>query len=323
MVSLVLAGGLAARDAWGQAAGTGAGAGARLKQAAQALAKKQIESSFQSMNRPFEPFRIIGNIYYVGASDISSFLITTPAGHILIDSGFEATVPQIRDGVRKLGFRFEDIKLLLNSHAHRDHAGGHALLRRWTGAQIVMSAADAALLARGGKGDFLPVSEDLLAYEPAKADRIIRDGDQVRLGGVALTARLTPGHTAGCTTWTMTVAEDGRRFPVVFYGSTTILPGVRLVDNPAYPGIAEDFAKTFRVLKSLPCDVFLAPHGSMFGLREKARRLAAGETPNPFLDPQGYRAFLARSEEGYLRQCERERRGASSRRKTSGKGRHP
>ncbi|HZW32997.1 MAG TPA: subclass B3 metallo-beta-lactamase [Isosphaeraceae bacterium] len=290
-----------------------------LAQAAQALARRSIETSFRLMNRPFEPFRLIGNVYYVGASDVSSFLITTPEGHILIDSGFAATVPLIRDGVRKLGFRFEDIRILLNSHAHVDHAGGHALLKRLTGARIVMSAADARLLAQGGRGDFLPVSEEVLAYEPAQADRIIGDGDHVTLGGVTLTAHLTPGHTQGCTTWTMVVEEAGKNHDVVFYGSTTLLPGVRLVGNPKYPGMAEDFARTFRVLKALPCDVFLGPHGSQFGLREKARRLAAGEKPNPFIDPAGYRAFLAQSEQVVAQRMERERRGSGSRHE-SGQG---
>jgi metallo-beta-lactamase class B len=310
MLAVVLVAVLALRAARGQESGTRF----QLEQAAQALAKGSIENSFRMMNRPFEPFRLIGNIYYVGASDVSSFLITTPEGHILLDSGFEATVPLIRAGVRKLGFRFEDIRILLNSHAHVDHAGGHALLKRLTGARIVMSEADATLLAKGGRGDFLPVSEEILAYEPAQADRIIRDGDHVTLGGVTLTAHLTPGHTQGCTTWTMVVEEDGKKFDVVFFGSTTLLPGVRLVDHPKYPGMAQDFARTFRVLKSLPCDVFLGPHGSQFGLREKARRLAAGEKPNPFIDPEGYRAFLARSEEIVLQRRERQRRGTESRR---------
>jgi metallo-beta-lactamase class B len=287
---------------------------ARLKEAARALVKKQVERSFQAMNGPFEPFRIIGNLYYVGAADVSSFLITTPKGHILIDSGFEATVPLIRDGARKLGFRFEDIKFLLNSHAHLDHAGGHARLKRLTGAQIVMSQADAELLAHGGKGDFAPLGDDVLAYEPAVADRIVRDGDSVSLGGTTLRARLTPGHTKGCTTWTMVVEESGKPYRVVFYGSTTILPGVHLVDNALYPGVAGDFAGTFRVLKSLPCDVFLAPHGVMFDLRGKAKRLTAGRQPNPFVDPEGYRSFVARSEEAYQRQWNRER-GASTRTK--------
>jgi metallo-beta-lactamase class B len=307
-VATALIGGLAA------CVGSGQEPGNRLEEAARDFARRQIENSLRSMNRPFPPFRIIGNLYYVGASDVASYLIATPDGLILINSGFEDTVPMIRDGVRKLGFRFEEIKVLLNSHAHIDHAGGHALLKKLTGAQIVMSRADAELLANGGKGDFLPVREDMVDYPPARADRIIGDGDLVALGGVTLTARLTPGHTKGCTTWTMVVEEAGKTYHVVIYGSTTLLPGVRLLDNPMYPAMAEDFAKTFRVLKSLPCDVFLGPHGTQFGLGEKARRLKAGEMPNPFIDPGGYRAFLARSEEVFLRQRDRERRGAASRR---------
>jgi metallo-beta-lactamase class B len=286
-----------------------------IERLARSFIDAQLERSLKSMNFPFEPFRIIGNIHYVGASDVSSFLITTPDGHILIDTGFEATVSTIRDGVRKLGYRFDDIKILLNSHAHLDHAGGHALVKRLTHAQVVMSQADSALLARGGKGDFPPISERIMAYKSAQADRIIRDGDQVSLGGVTLTAHLTPGHTKGCTTWTMVVKEGGQQFNVVFYGSTTILPGVHLVDNAKYPGIADDFTKTFRLLKSLPCDVFLAPHGSMFGLSQKARRQATGEKPNPFIDRDGYRSFVTRSEQNFQQQLEREQRGASTRSK--------
>jgi metallo-beta-lactamase class B len=267
------------------------------------------------MNRPFPPCRIIGNLYYVGASDVASYLITTPNGHILINSGFEATVPLIRDSVRKLGFRFEDIKLLLNNHAHLDHAGGHATLKKQTGARIMMSEEDAALLARGGRGDFLPAKEEVVDYEPARADRIIRDGDVVTLGGMTLTAHLTPGHTKGCTTWTMKVEEGGKRYNVVFHGGTTILPTVRLVDNPKYPGIVEDYERTFRVLKGLPCDVFLAPHGFQFGLGEKARRLSAGGGPNPFIDPEGYRSFVAREEEAFRRQLGRERGASAAHRK--------
>ncbi len=176
-----------------------------------------------------------------------------------------------------------------------------------------MSEADAALLARGGKGDFPPVSERIMAYEPALADRIIREGDRVSIGGVQLMAHLTPGHTKGCTTWTMVIEDDGKRYDVVFYGSTTILPGVHLVDNPRYPLIATDFARTFRVLKSLPCDVFLAPHGSMFGLQNKARRQAAGEKPNPFIDQEGYRSFIERSEQGFQQQLEHDRRAGATR----------
>jgi metallo-beta-lactamase class B len=291
--------------------------GIKVEQVAQSFVNAQIKRSLQAMNRPFEPFRLIGNISYVGALDVSSFLITTRDGHILIDSGFEATVPMIRENVRKLGYRFEDIKIVLNSHAHLDHAGGHALLKRLIHAQLVMSEADAALLSRGGKGDFPPISDQIMAYEPAKADRIIHDGEQVSLGEAILTAHLTPGHTKGCTTWTMAVEDAGKQHHVVFYGSTTILPGVRLVNNPKYPQIVDDFTRTFAVLRSLPCEIFLAPHGSMFGLREKAQRQALRQKPNPFLDAEGYRAFLARSERGFQQQLEHERKAASDEPKPS------
>jgi metallo-beta-lactamase class B len=277
-----------------------------LSRVAKALAKRQVEKSLLSMNQPFEPFRVIGNIYYVGASDVSSFLITTPEGHLLVDTGFEETVPLIREGVRKLGFRVEDIKLLLNSHAHLDHAGGHARLKELTGALVVMSEADAALLERGGGGDFLPLGDEFVSYPPARADRIVRQGDRVTLGGVSLTAHLTPGHTKGCTTWTTSVEDGGRRLDVVFYGGTALLPGVRLSGNPKYPRIADDYAASFRLLKSLPCDVFLAPHGAMFGLDAKARRLSSGATPNPFIDPEGCRAYIGRSEQVFVDQLRRE-----------------
>ena len=305
LFAIAFAGGYPFESASGQETGP------RLGQIAGSLARQQAGRALRSMNRPVEPFRIIGDIYYVGASGVSSFLITTPEGHILIDGGFDETVPLIRDGVRKLGFRFEDIEVLLNSHAHLDHAGGLARLKELTGAEIVMSEADAALLSRGGRGDFLPLGDALATYPPARADRLIGDGDRVSHGGVTLTAHLTPGHTKGCTTWTMAVTEGGDRHEVVFVGGTGVLPGVRLVDNPKYPGIAADFARTFRRLKSLPCDVFLAPHGFHFDLEEKARRLAAGEEPNPFLDPVGYRGFIDRSERVYLDQLRRERRDSA------------
>lgn len=275
-----------------------------LERLAHDFAKVQIERSFRALNRPFEPLKIIDNIYYVGASDVTSFLITSPEGHILIDSGFAATVPMIRDNVRKLGFKIEDVKVLLNSHAHIDHAGGHALFKRLTGARIVMSAADAVLLERGGRGDVLPVGDDVVGYEPIKADQIVHDGDRVTLGGISLTAHLTPGHTRGSTTWTTTAldAGTGKRLNVVFHSSTTQLPGVRLVGNAAYPAIADDYARSFRTLKALPCDVFLAPHGVMFKLGEKAARARsrAGTSANPFIDPEGYRAFVTLSEQAFL-----------------------
>lgn len=295
------------------AAGSAPGQESGLDRLAKSVAKAQVDRTIRALNRPVEPFRVIGDIHYVGPAGVSSFLIATPEGHILLDTGFAESLPLIREGVTKLGFRVADIKILLSSHAHFDHVGGHARMKELTGAAIVMSAADADLLASGGKGDVLPFGDALAGYAPARADRIVRDGDTVSLGGVTLTARLTPGHTRGCTTWTMDVVEGGKTCRVVFYGSTTLLPGVRLVGNAAYPTIADDFAASFRSLKSLPCDVFLAPHGAMFGLEEKARRLKAGERPNPFLDPGGYRGFVERSERVFLDQWRREREAGPKR----------
>jgi len=273
-----------------------------------------MKKEWDKWNAPVKPFRLMGNIYYVGVAGISSFLITTSEGNILLDTGFEMTVPRIRDGVTKLGFRLEDIKIILNTHAHLDHAGGHALMRKLTGAKILMSEADAALLASGGTGDFTPYSDNMKSYTPVKADGLLRDGDKVTLGGVTMVCHLTPGHTKGCTTWTMDATEDGKVCRVLFFGSTSILPRVSLVNNPKYPNIAEDFASTYRKLKTLPCDVFLAPHTSFFGLAEKAERLKRGEKPNPFIDPQGYRDFIAKGESTFLEQLERERKEAGEKR---------
>jgi len=264
----------------------------------------QYTKATPEWNQPVKPFRIIGNIYYVGASDVSSFLIATPRGHILLDSGFSETVPLIVEGIRQLGFKIEDVKFLINSHAHYDHAAGLAQLKRLTGAQFLLSEADAALVADGGKGDFQ--WGDRFTYESAKADRILKDNEQVELGGVTMTARLTPGHTKGCTTWIMKVAEDGETYNVVFVGSTTA-PGYKLIGNPNYPNIVSDYQKTFRLLKSLPCDVFLGPHGSFFNLKEKAERLARGEKPNPFIDAKGYRDFLDKSEREFLELLSKQR----------------
>ena len=264
----------------------------------------QYTKATPEWNQRFKPFRMIGNIYYVGASGVSSFLITTPNGHILLDSGFAETVPLIVEGVKQLGFKMEDVKILINSHAHYDHAAGFAELKRLTGGQLVLSEPDATTVANGGKGDFQ--WSDSLTYEPAKADRILQDNDRVELGGVTMIARLTPGHTKGCTTWLTKVSEGGREYNVVFVGSTTT-PGYTLVDNPRYPNIVADYEYTFRLLRSLPCDVFLGPHGSFFNLEEKAERLSRGEKPNPFIEDKGFRMFLDGTEKSFLDQLSKQK----------------
>jgi metallo-beta-lactamase class B len=275
------------------------------------LALAQKDPASRASNQPVEPFRILGNLYYVGASDVTSFLITTPEGDILLDGGFEETAPIIRDNMAKLGFKMEEVKVLLSSHSHFDHAGGLAALKQMTGAKLAAMDADVPLLARGGKGDFR--FGDELSYPPVEADRILHDGDTVTLGGTTLTAHLTPGHTPGCTTWTMKVQDAGKSYDVVFLGSDTINPGVVLTNNPKYPRIAADYARTYEVLKKLPCDVFLASHGSFFDLKGKSERLRKGETPNPFLDPQGYREHVKEREEAYRRQLAAEAEKATAR----------
>jgi metallo-beta-lactamase class B len=263
----------------------------------------QADETSRSWNRPVEPFRIVGNVYYVGAWEVTAYLIATPQGHILLDSGFAETVPQIERNVRTLGFKFEDVKILLNSHAHFDHAGGLSQLKRLTGARLIASAADAELLARGGKNDFQ--FGDRLSYEPVKVDETVGNGEKIVLGGTTLMAHLTPGHTRGCTTWTMKVSDHGRDNDVVFVGSASI-PGYTLVGNKAYPSIVSDYERTFAVLHSLPCDIFLGSHGSFFGLQEKIARMKKEGSAAVFIDPDGYRKYVRTSEEAFRAQLKAE-----------------
>ena len=269
----------------------------------------QADAESRSWNQPVKPFRIIGNIYYVGASEVSSFLVTTPEGHILLDSGFAETVPLIQENVKQLGFKLEDIKILINSHAHYDHAGGLSLLKELTGARLAMSEADAALMAAGGKNDFQ--WGDRFAYQAATADRLLRDKDKVALGDVTMTAHITPGHTKGCTTWTMKAKDGGKQYDVVIIGSASV-PGYKLVNNARYPNIVEDYEQTFRVLKSLSCDVFLAPHGSFFAMKAKAAKLEQGAKTNPFIDPQGYRDYIVDAEKTFHELLEKQRQAAKA-----------
>lgn len=268
----------------------------------------QENEQWRSWNQPVEPFRLIGNVYYVGANEIAAYLITSSDGHILIDGGFPETAAIIQANVARLGFQIEDVEILLNSHAHFDHAGGLAELKRLSGAQLFVSDGDADLVENGGKGDFLLGDTGL--FPAVSVDRRLADGDVVRLGDVALTARLTAGHTRGCTTWTMTVEEGDHSYEAVFVCSVTVLPDVRLLDEPSYPGIAEDFARTFEVLKALPCDVFLAPHGSFFVLSDKIEALRENPAVNPFVDPARYRAYVERGERRFRERLAEERKDA-------------
>ena len=254
-------------------------------------------------NEPVKPFKIIGNVYYVGAAEVSSYLITTPQGHIILDSGFAETVPQIKQNVEQLGFHIEDVKVIITSHAHADHVGGVALLKQMTGAQLAVSIADADILARGGKND--PNFGDQFQFQAVLADRKLRDRDTVQLGDITLTARLTPGHTRGCTTWTMKVREGGKEYDVVIIGSMSA-PGYKLIATPNSPKIAQDYESSFSLLKTLPSDVFLAPHGSFFALHEKIKRMAEGATENPFIDKQALPRYLERSERDFRAELKRQ-----------------
>jgi metallo-beta-lactamase class B len=259
-----------------------------------------------SWTQPFTPFRIAPDLYYVGSRGLASYLVTTPQGHILINSNMEVNVTQIRASVEQLGFRFNDLKILLISHAHWDHNAGGAMIQRLTGAQYMVMEGDRPVVETGGKADFQYGNDPSQNYPVARVDRVLRDGDEVRLGGAVLVARLTPGHTRGCTTWTMQVREGDRMRNVVIIGSPNVNPGYRLVGNTAYPTIVEDFEKTFAVLKALPVDYFLGAHGSYYNLEAKFARLNQGGT-SPFIDPEGYRAYVENRERAFRAELARQR----------------
>jgi metallo-beta-lactamase class B len=249
---------------------------------------------------PIAPFRIAGNLYYVGSRDLASYLIITPNGAILINSSFESSVPLIRNSVEQLGFRFQDIKILLISHAHSDHDAGSAAVKQQTGARYMVMDGDVPVVESGGAKDFAYPDT---RYPVAKVDRVLHDGDQVRLGGTVLVAHKTAGHTRGCTTWTLRVRDGGRVLNVVIVGSWNVNDGFRLVDRPgkpaSYPGIAADYQRTFTLLKDLPCDVFLGAHGAYFGMLAKLDRAHAGETANVWVDPAGYQAAIAERKQAF------------------------
>jgi len=258
--------------------------------------------------QPFPPFKLIGNVYWVGTYDLSTYLVTTDAGHILINTGFEETVPQIQQGVETLGFEMADVKILLATHAHGDHVAGLAELKRLTGAQMLMSDADAVLLEDGGKSDFRFGDGANALFPSVKVDRRLLDGDAIVLGGVTLTAHHHPGHTKGATSYTLTVREAGRDYRVVIANMGSINPGVTVAGMPKYPTIGEDYARTFAAQKALPVDVFLASHAAQFRMHQKYQPGDAYD-PNRFVDPQGYLAAVERLEGLYREQLAKERAG--------------
>ncbi len=255
-----------------------------------------------SADRPFPPHRIADNLYYVGSEQLASYLITTPQGHILINTSLEQTVPLIKASVEKLGFRFTDIRILLISHAHFDHCESLATVKAATGAKVFIMRGDDDVVRSGGKGAI----GGYHPWKPVPVDRVLKDLDTVQLGSVTLTAHLTPGHTRGCTTWTFITRDRGRRLDTVIVGSPNVNPGYRLVNNRDYPEMAHDYERTFAVLASLPCDLFLGAHGGYYGMREKFRAVATGHT-NPFVDAAGYRNFVEEKRAEFQQELQRQR----------------
>jgi len=248
----------------------------------------------------FPAFKIAGNLYYVGTADLAVYLIATPQGNILINSDFPEDVPLIRKSIEQLGFKYGDTKILLISHAHGDHDAATGLIRKDTGARLMIMDAD------------VPEEESTAAGRPgAHVDRVLHDGDTVELGGSKLTAHLTPGHTKGCTTWTMQVDDGGRKLNAVIIGSPNVNPGYILVGNKSYPQIADDYVKTFKVLNSLPADLFLGAHGAYFGMKAKYEKMKAG-APNPFIDPAGYKAYVSERESTFLKEWDRQKKNPGS-----------
>jgi len=258
-------------------------------------AQGTIREVLHDWSQPFAPRRIIGNIYYVGTNMISSFLIVTPKGHILLDTGTDQNLPQVEGNIEKLGFKPEDVKILLNSHAHFDHCGGFAEFKRQTGTTVVASKLDGELMEHGGAGDFYWGDE--LAYEPVKPDRYVEDGDTVELGGVTLTAHLTPGHTKGCTSWSMQVDESDKSYNVLFLCGLTVSP-YKLTNNDRYPNIVSDVRSSMAKLKGMHIDVLLASHAFWFDLENKAA-LQKGGSVNPFVDPTELGRHLAEMEQDF------------------------
>ena len=267
---------------------------ALLLAAAPAHAELPFAKERPVWNKPQVPFRVIGNIYYVGMAGVSAFLIVTPKGDILTDGGLPESAPFIEKNIQALGFKLGDVKILLNSHAHFDHSGGLAKLKADTGAKFYASTGDRPFL-ESGHITFGPAAK--IDTIPVHVDHAVADGETVSLGDVTLTAHVMPGHTKGCTTWTMNLTEAGVARKVMFFCSISVA-GNPLVGNAAYPNIVEDYRSSFARLKKMKADIFLAPHGDQFKLADKLARMKPG-APNPFIDAGELQKFVAQAEQDF------------------------
>ena len=257
--------------------------------------KDLLETLKVKWNTPTEPFKMIGNVYYVGTDGLASYLITSPQGHILVDTVMPEATSQIKANIEKLGFKVTDIKYLVNTHAHIDHTGGLAEMKQASGAQMIAGEADKPLL----EGGYYPGAQEdaALAFPPVKVDRTVREGDTVSVGDVTLTARETPGHSPGCTSWEFAVKDgDATRSVLIFCSGTVALN--RLVGNPTYSGIVADYRKTFARAKDMKVDVLLAPHPEMYRMQDKRAMISDG-APNPFVNPGEFNAYAATLEKAF------------------------
>lgn len=271
-----------------------------------ALASSGLAQNPPEWTRAFPPFRIIGNVYWVGSYDLATYLITTPQGNILINTGVGDTAKQIKASVEQLGFKITDTKILTATHGHFDHVAGMAELKRMTGARVLISEPDKELLETGGKADFRFGDTPGARFDPVRVDGTFKDSDTISLGGTTLTAHLHPGHTKGATSFTLNVVEGQKTYRVVIANMGSINPGVTVSGMPKYPGIADDYARTFKAQKDMAIDIWLASHASQFKLHEKYK---PGDVFNPdrFVDPQGFKAEVERLEQIYREQLARER----------------
>jgi metallo-beta-lactamase class B len=257
-------------------------------------------------SRPTEPFRIVGNVYWVGTHDLSSYLITSPVGHIVINTGLADSVSQIRANIERLGFRVSDVKILTATHAHWDHVAGLATLKKMTGARVYMSTPDADVLESGGKSDFRWGKDPQTWFDPVTVDRRLEDGETIRLGANSLALHIHAGHSKGASSFTFTVRDGGRDYRVGIINMGSINPGVRVSGMPGFPEIGDAYARSFAAQKAMALDVFLSSHASQFGLHQK-RKPGDAYNADRFVDPKGFRAAVDELEANFQKQLAAER----------------
>jgi metallo-beta-lactamase class B len=261
------------------------------------LAGRRLNATNIGGQEPAEPFRIAGNFYYVGANDVAAFLITGPEGHVVLDAGYPTTAPMIMASIAKLGFDIKDVKVLINSEPHPDHAGGLGVLQQASGAELWASEASADVIASGGDDPdiFLPLRAltwiGILGYPATRVGHRFKDGDTIRVGPIAITAHVTGGHTRGCTSWSFPVRDGDRMLNVVSACSLVVLQGMRYAEQAA------DLERTFRVLRSLPADIWVSSHARLWSrYRKFVARDTAKNPVDPFMDAEGYRAYIDKGE---------------------------